>query len=91
MDILYTKHALQRMFEREITIDEIEDAIINGIIVSNYPNDKPYPSKLVYNKKEELPLHVVYAIDGSRYVIITVYRPELDEWNDGFLTKRSEK
>jgi len=61
--------------------------LINGKIIENYPEDRPLPSHLVlgYTIKQR-PIHAVIAIDieESMLWIITVYQPELDEWEDGF-------
>ena len=90
MKLFYSKHAIQRIFERNITIEEIEHTIENGITVKDYPDDKPYPSKLVLSTAGNQPLHVVFALHEEKCVIITAYRPDLYEWNEDFITKRKQ-
>jgi hypothetical protein len=51
-ELRYTRHALSRMFERNIELSEVEDAIRSGIVVEEYPNDLPYPSRLVLSRSE---------------------------------------
>ena len=91
MDVFYTNHAIQRMFERNIDEDEVTEAIENGRIISEYPVEKPYPSILINSRIPGRPLHVVYSEDGGRRIVVTVYRPALDEWNEDFSERRTSK
>lgn len=79
------------MFERDISEEDVEDAILNGKIIEKYLNDTPYPSFLVL-KKGKKPLHVVYAKDtlNNQIIVITAYNPSKDKWNKDF-TKRIKK
>ncbi len=45
--IIWRKHALQRMFERDIKRHEVLETILNGKIIKNYRDDKPFPSFLI--------------------------------------------
>jgi len=81
------------LFERSISEEDIEYAIDNGDIISEYSDDKPYPSFLVHCMVNNKPLHVVYAIDdkeqqGKNYVLITAYRPSDKEWHNDYKTSR---
>jgi len=91
MDVFYTKHAIQRMFERNIDEDEVIEAIENGRIISEYPDDKPYPSILANSRIPGKPLHVVYSEDRGKRIVVTVYRPTLNEWNEDFSERRTNK
>ncbi|MCD6397969.1 MAG: DUF4258 domain-containing protein [Spirochaetaceae bacterium] len=93
MKLFITKHALQRLFERSISEEDIEYTINNGDIIGEYPDDKPYPSALVYCKVNNKPIHVVYSIDENEqqvknYIIITAYIPSVKEWTNDFMTRR---
>ena len=46
LKFIYRIHAIERMFERDISEQDIESAVFNGEVIKNYPNDKPYPSRL---------------------------------------------
>jgi hypothetical protein len=87
--IYFSGHALQRMFEREISETEIKTAIETGFLIKEYPDDKPHASKLVLSFVEKQPLHVIYSTDkiGNCY-IITAYRPSEDIWENNFTTKK---
>ena len=86
--VLYSKHALYEMQNEEygiITEDEVYQIIINGEIITNYENDKPYPSYLIFGMTEKnRPLHVVAAYDKEDdiVIIITIYHPDPNLWID---------
>lgn len=42
--ILMTKHVYNRCRERGIRYSDIKNAILNGEIIEQYPDDFPYPS-----------------------------------------------
>ena len=49
--IAITSHAKRRFYERNITLDDIEKAISSGMIIKEYPYDKPFPSCLILGYK----------------------------------------
>ena len=85
---MYSQHAREEMEVEElgeIKDNEVFEAVLNGKIIEGYPEDKPYPSCLIYGKtSDERPLHIVcaYAEDADNVIIITVYQPRLDLWID---------
>jgi len=84
-----TLHAIRRRVERKISTHDIENAILNGEIIEEYPDDKPFPSCLIAGQTRggEL-LYVVCAI-APVVKIITVYVHKEDEWVDH--RRRKEK
>ncbi len=55
----FSEHAIKRMIKRLIERFEVEEAIINGELIEEYPDDKYSPSCLVYGKtKKGKDLHV---------------------------------
>jgi hypothetical protein len=89
--IIFSQHAVQRMFERGIQTNAIRAIIESGEVIGDYPDDQPFPSYLVLGYVEGRPIHVVIAIDAisQRCYIITAYIPDLDIWHPDFKTKRS--
>jgi len=88
---LYTKHAVDRVIERDIWSHEVEEAVANGEIIEDYPQDKYGPSCLVLGwTKAKRPLHVqvTYPRPGERIKVITVYEPDPREWKEGFKERR---
>jgi hypothetical protein len=80
----FTKHALDQTIQRRITIQDIREAIADGEVVEDYPNDKYGPSCLVFGRtKSGRPIHLQCS-NPSRAIIkvITVYQPDPEQWID---------
>jgi hypothetical protein len=45
--ISFSRHAVQRMFERAISPAAVRMALENGEAIADYPADTPYPSMLI--------------------------------------------
>jgi hypothetical protein len=73
-------HAVKMMIKRSIERYEVEDAIMKGEIIEDYPDDKYSPSCLIYGKaRTGRHLHVQVSLPPT-VVIITAYEPDPDEW-----------
>ena len=88
MDFEYRIHAVERMFQRNISEKDVEKAVLHGEIIEKYPDDEPYPFYLTLRFDQEGALHVVYAIGDQKYIIITAYRPDPDKWVSNFRQRR---
>ncbi|MFP4028036.1 MAG: DUF4258 domain-containing protein [Candidatus Brocadiia bacterium] len=90
--LVFSAHAIKRMFEREITEEDVRDILQTGEIIAEYPDDPPYPSFLVLGFLRNNPLHVVFAHDRETKtgIVVTVYRPAPDLWGDGFRSRREQ-
>ena len=76
----FSEHAIKRMIKRSIERFEVEDAIIAGEIIEEYPDDKYSPSCLIYGKtKKGRDLHAQVSLPPE-VVIITTYDPDPNEW-----------
>ena len=81
-DYRFSDHAVKRMIKRSIDRIEIEDAILFGEIIEEYPEDKYSPSCLVYGRsKVGRHLHVQLSFPPE-VVVITAYDPNENEWID---------
>lgn len=86
--VLYSRHARYEMENEEfgkIRDHEVYEAVASGEIIENYPDDKPYPSMLIFgNTLEKRPIHVVCAYNSEEdmTVVVTVYHPDADLWID---------
>lgn len=74
-------HAFERMRQRGITIDDLENVIIHGKIIEADAEAKPF-SKCVFwgftvDKGESI--HVVCSVT-PRSKVVTVYFPDEDQW-----------
>lgn len=88
--VIYRVHAIQRMFERNITEEDVSMALKTGETVEIYPDDFPYPSQLIMAWVNGKPLHVVVAYNETEHmsIIITVYQPDPDLWESGFRRRK---
>jgi hypothetical protein len=78
------------MIKRNIERSEIEEAVITGEIIEEYPDDKYSPSCLVYGRTESgKHLHVQISIPPT-IVIITAYEPDESEWIDYKVRRKKE-
>ena len=91
MKIIFSQHAIEQMFKRDIRISDIKEALDSGEIMQKYPDDKPYPSKIVLSYKDKLPLHVVYAFNeaDNEIIVITAYHTDPSIWEDDFKTRKN--
>ena len=79
------------MFERSITQAHVLQVLNEGEIIADYPEDEPYPSRLLLGFAGGRPLHVVAASDsaGGTLIAVTVYRPDPGLWEPGFRRRRA--
>lgn len=81
-----TRHALHRMKQRNITINDILTGIGNGEIIEQYPDDFPFPSCLVLGMTFEARyIHIVLSVSNETINIITVYYPDTEKWERAFI------
>lgn len=80
----FTKHALDQSILRLISVQEVREAIENGEVIENYPDDKYGPSCLVFGTtKSGRPIHFQCSHPSRENVkIITLYQPDPEEWID---------
>lgn len=75
-------HAIKRMIQKSIERHEIVEAIINGEIIEEYPQDKYSPSCHIYGRtKIGRDLHVQVSLP-PKIVVVTTYQPDPEEWLD---------
>lgn len=88
---IISNHARVRMFQRDISTEDIIEVIFHGQIIENYPEDEPCPSALFFAYSESRPCHVVAAECEDHVRIITVYIPERDKWIDYIIRKEQNE
>lgn len=75
-DYFLSRHADVERKNDNLTLTEIETAMINGLILENYPEDKRGESCLVVGFTDlGKPIHVVCGKSDNTLIIITVYIP----------------
>ena len=81
--IRITDHADEEARADDLILDEIFHSVFHGEIIEDYPDDKPYPSCLIYGENiNGKPVHSVWAYNEANQwvVFITVYRPNPELW-----------
>ncbi|NAS88606.1 hypothetical protein C4E24_02540 [ANME-1 cluster archaeon AG-394-G21] len=78
--LVISTHARVRMFQRNVSTDDIKSVVIKGEIIEEYINDEPCPSALILGFSKNIPYHVVVAECEDHVRIVTVYIPEEDKW-----------
>lgn len=88
--LVFRVHAVQRMFERGVTVDDVRLVLTTGETIEDYPDDTPYPSRLVLGWTALRPLHVVVAANtpAQEIIVITVYEPDPNRWEGDFKRRR---
>lgn len=88
--LVFRVHALKRMFQRSVTAAMVRRVLETGETVETYPDDTPFPSRLVLGWIGARPLHVVAADNpqAEETIVITVYEPDLIEWEPGFKRRK---
>lgn len=85
----FSKHAVDQSIIRQISVQEVREAIFTGEVIEDYPNDKYGPSCLIYGRTVRgKPVHVQCSYPSRPLIkIITVYEPDPTRWQE-FKTRR---
>lgn len=88
--LVFRVHAIKRMFQRRISKDDVRLVLENGETIENYPEDTPYPSRLVFWRRNARPLHVVVSENTGtgETIVITAYEPDPEEWEIDFKRRK---
>ncbi len=91
--VLISDHADEEAENDSLSFDEVYLSVVHGEIIVHYPEDRPYPSCLVYGITfAGEPVHSVWGYnDQSGFaVVITVYRPDPALWEPDWKTRRGK-
>jgi len=88
--LVFRVHAIQRMFQRRVSEEEVKQVVAVGETIETYQDDKPFPSRLMLGWIGSRPVHVVVAenVAAQEAIIITVYQPDAEEWDAGFKRRK---
>ncbi|MBI1755958.1 MAG: DUF4258 domain-containing protein [Fimbriimonas ginsengisoli] len=91
MKLVFRAHAIQRLFERGVSVADVERLLASGRTIEEYPGDFPFPSRLVLGFIGERPIQIVVAEHrtANEAIIITVYEPNAAEWEPGFAKRKT--
>lgn len=85
--ILFLPHTIQQMArpERMITTKEVEQVVLSGELIEDYPDDMRGHSCLILGYgREERVIHVVCSPKEDYLAIITAYLPNPNQWSSDF-------
>jgi hypothetical protein len=90
--LVFRVHVIQRMFERNISDEDIRSVIEKGETIKEYSDDKPFPSRLMLGKIGTRPLHVVVAEnhEAQETIVITAYEPDEKIWEVDFRSRKRQ-
>jgi len=72
---MYSHHADLERRADDLTLAQVEDALLAGDIREQYPDTGRGESCLVLGFSGDIPLHAVCGWRGDKVVLITVYIP----------------
>jgi Domain of unknown function (DUF4258) len=89
--IVFRVHAIQRMFERKVSVRNVLQALQLGETIEDYSTEMPEPSRLILGFQGKRPFHMVTSENREENIttIITVYIPDPEKWNKDFKSRRS--
>lgn len=84
-DYYFSKHADQERMNDNLTIDDVEEAVLSKRIIEAYRDDIRGNSCLIagFNNKG-VPIHIVCGERNNKAVIITVYIPSPPKFKNPF-------
>ena len=79
------------MFEREVSVKKVAQALQAGEVIEDYSSEMPEPSRLVLGFQGKRPFHIVTSEnpDINETTIITVYIPDPQKWTKDFRNRRA--
>lgn len=89
--LVFRVHAIQRMFRRQINEADVRHVLKTGTVIEDYPDDTPYPSRLVLGWCRSRPIHVVSADNHAdrETIIVTTYEPDSNQWAPDFKRRKT--
>ena len=87
----FSQHAVDQSIIRQISVQELREAMANGEIIEDYPDDKYGPSCLILGfTQAKRPVHIQCSYPSRPLIkIITLYQPDPKRWID-FKVRSSE-
>ncbi|NMG38629.1 hypothetical protein GRZ55_05145 [Chelativorans sp. ZYF759] len=82
-------HAQGRFDERGLRLTDILASVKTWTIVGTYVQSRMGPSFLAKHDLPGGPIHAVSA-DAAHAVLVTVYHPDKDKWDEHSTTRRQE-
>ena len=87
---IFRVHAVQRMFERRVSVKNTLSAIKTGDVIEDYSPETSEPSRLILGFQGKRPFHVVTSenLETNETTVITAYIPDADRWKKDSRSRR---
>jgi len=84
------RHCILRMYQRNISANEVQEVLVSGDLIETYEEDRPLPSCLIMDESKGRKIHLVVAVDlpDEMLWVVTVYEPSYEEWETDFRRRR---
>ena len=88
--LVFSSHAIQQMFFRRISKEDVKTAINYGEVIEEKPDDTPFLSYLILDFVNNKPIHVVFSYDqiNDTGYVVTAYITDPQLWTDNFRKRR---
>ena len=60
----------------------------NYEIIDEYPDDKYFPSYLIFSRTQDAVFHMLFDVEGDSVRVVTAYYPDPEEWESDLKTRR---
>ncbi len=88
-NIIISLHGQLRLYERNITVDDVIHTIDSGEIIEQYPKDFPFSSCLILGLSvNNVYIHVVVSMNNDKIYLITAYIPNQNNWEKDLKTRK---
>ncbi|MBN1593937.1 MAG: DUF4258 domain-containing protein [Candidatus Coatesbacteria bacterium] len=88
-EYLLTSHAEIERRNDDVDLVDIEEALLSGVVIEDYPDDPRGSSCLVCGFSSGKAIHIVCGRNSIDWlVLITVYIPSMHKWEDPHSRRR---
>ncbi|MBR1642155.1 MAG: DUF4258 domain-containing protein [Butyrivibrio sp.] len=90
-NVIWREHAIKRLRERRITKDDVRNAIYNGEIIEERPDDIPTPCCLILGANVKCRfMHVICGVMDDMVYIISAYYPDPNKWEPDLISRKGQ-
>ena len=91
MKLTYRVHAVERMFDRDISEDDVQSVLLDGEEIAAYRHTHLIPAAWCSGWCGTRAIHVVVDEnrDDDELIVITTYEPQPDLWEFGFKRRKN--